>query len=67
MIAIFPAAMQWFLIRIFNLHALKPVYFIVTPTRGNSILLVVITFVVGRLIGIVLSTLWNRFVETKKK
>jgi hypothetical protein len=66
-IAISKGGMQAFIDRIFKLHAMQPVYVFITPTRGNSIMLIVLTFIVGRLIGMVLSTLWNRFIKENKK
>jgi len=65
-IAIMPTAMQNFLNRIFGLHFLQPIYVLTPATRGKGILLVLFTFIVGYLMGIVFAYLRNKFLGEKK-
>jgi hypothetical protein len=66
MIAIFPIFMQKFLNWIFGLHFVQPVVVLTPASRGKGILLVVITFVVGYIIGMIFTCLWNKFLGQKK-
>ncbi|MFA7298850.1 MAG: hypothetical protein WC010_04370 [Candidatus Absconditabacterales bacterium] len=65
-IAIMPTAMQNFLNRIFGLHFLQPVYVLTPATRGKGILLIIVTFVIGYIMGIIFSYLRNKFLGQKK-
>jgi len=58
--------MQNFLNRIFGLHFLQPVYVLTPATRGKGILLIIVTFVVGFIIGIIFTCLRNKFLGQKK-
>ena len=66
LIAIFPAFMQSYLNRIFGLHLIQPVYTLTTATRTKGIILVVFTFAVGYLVGMIFGCLWNKFMKQSK-
>jgi|GEM_PF-563092 len=66
MIAIFPTFMQNFLNWIFGLHFLQPVYVLTPATRGKGVLLIIVTFVVGYIMGTIFACLWNKFLGQKK-
>lgn len=65
-IAIFPAFMQRFLDRIFGLHFLQPVYILTPASRTKGIMLVVFTFIVGYIMGMIFACLRNKFLGMKK-
>lgn len=48
-------ALDW----IFKIHFLKPVYVITAFSLSNAILLVIVTFVCGYIIGWVFAAIWN--------
>jgi len=58
-IAIMPVAMQRFLDWIFGLHFLQPVYVLTPATWGKAIILVLLTFIVGWIVGNILGMIRN--------
>ncbi|EKD25034.1 MAG: hypothetical protein ACD_80C00130G0005 [uncultured bacterium (gcode 4)] len=65
-IAITPTGMQKFIDWIFWLHFLQPVYVITQATRGKGILLIIMTFVIWYIMGVVFACLRNKFLGDKK-
>ena len=59
-VAVFPSGLQSFLDWIFKLHFLNSIYTLTTFNFVNAILLIVVTFVVGYIIGWVFAALWNK-------
>ena len=58
-VAIMPQTMQTFLDRIFDLHFLQPVWVLTQASLAKWAMLVILTFVVGWIMGNVLGRLWN--------
>ncbi len=66
MIALFHTSMQNLLNRIGDLHLLEPTHVLTQASRSKWILLVVITFISGYLMGILFGALRNKFMKTAK-
>jgi len=65
-IAITPTGMQKFINRVIGLHFIQPTTTITQATRGKGILLIVLTFIGGCIIGMIFACLWNKFLGEKK-
>ena len=58
-VAIIPKQLQSFLNWIFNLHAIKPVWFLTAFSWTNALMLVILTLIVGYVVGWVFAYIHN--------
>jgi hypothetical protein len=58
-VGVIPNALQSFIDWVFVLHSIQPLYIIMPFSFWNTVLLVIITFVFGYIIGFVFATLHN--------
>jgi len=59
-VLVFPSGLQKFLDWIFKLHFLNPIYILNQFSFGNAIILIIMTFIVGYIIGWIFAILWNK-------
>ena len=59
-VALVPGPLQKFLDWVFALHHLKPMYSLLPFNLMNAVILVILTFVVGYVVGFVFATIWNK-------
>jgi hypothetical protein len=65
LIATMPGTMQSCINWIFRIHGIEPVWKIIPITWIDGILLVIITFIMGYIIGWVFAAIWNRTAKYK--
>ncbi|MDD5192467.1 MAG: DUF5676 family membrane protein [Candidatus Nanoarchaeia archaeon] len=59
LVGVIPGVLQNFLDWIFNLHFLEPVWILTSFNLLNAVMLVIITFICGYIIGWVFALIWN--------
>ena len=59
-VALVPGPLQKFLDWVFALHHIKPMYSLLPFNLMNAVILVILTFVVGYVVGFVFATIWNK-------
>ena len=64
-VAVIPSYLQTFLDWVFKLHAIEPVWILTAFNFMNAILLVIVTFIFGYIVGFVFAWLHN-LVHKKK-
>lgn len=63
LVAVIPVSLQKFIDWAFLLHSLKPIYEITSFVLLNAVLLVVVTFVCGYVMGWIFAAVWNKLVK----
>jgi hypothetical protein len=63
LVAVIPASLQKLIDWAFLLHSLKPIYVITSFILLNAVFLVVMTFIVGYVLGWVFAAVWNWLVK----
>jgi len=63
LVLVIPGNLQNFIDWAFNLHFLEPVYTITSFNLVNAILLLIVTFVCGYVLGWIFAAVWNKLVK----
>jgi len=63
LVLIIPANLQNFIDWAFKLHFLEPIYTITSFNLVNAVLLLIVTFVCGYVLGWVFAAVWNKLVK----
>jgi uncharacterized membrane protein len=66
MVAIIPNQLQSFLNWIFVLHSLEPYWIITAFNFPNALLLVIVTFIFGYLLGYLFAAIWDSMLRTRQ-
>ncbi len=62
-VAVIPGPLQKVLDWIFVLHQLNPIYKLLQFNPVNAVIVVILTFAVGYIIGFVFAAIWNRIAK----